>query len=123
MKLLNRPPHPHAYLRSMALAGGVVGASLLIGVLGYRFLNGEDWLDALVDAAMILGGMGPVAPLTTPAAKLFASFYALFSGIVLLAVAGILMSPWVHRLLHRLHADEDDEKRDERRDSKNNRKR
>jgi hypothetical protein len=113
MKLLNRPPHPHAYLRSMALAGGVVGASLLIGVLGYRFLNGEDWLD----------GMGPVAPLTTPAAKLFASFYALFSGIVLLAVAGILMSPWVHRLLHRLHADEDDEKRDERRDSKNNRKR
>ena len=98
----------------MALAAVVIGVSLLIGILGYRFLNGETWLDALVDAAMILGGMGPVAALTTPSAKLFASFYALFSGIVLLAVAGILMAPWVHRLLHRLHADEGDEKEDEK---------
>ncbi len=121
MKPIHRPPHPHAYLRSMALAAVVIGASLLIGVLGYRYLNGETWLDALVDAAMILGGMGPVADLTTPSAKLFASFYALFSGIVLLATAGILMAPWVHRLLHRLHADEGDEKEDEKREDKNNR--
>lgn len=123
MKPIHRPPHRHAYLRSMGLAAGVIGGSLLIGVLGYRYLNNETWLDALVDAAMILGGMGPVAALTTPAAKLFASFYALFSGIVLLAVAGILMAPWVHRLLHRLHADEGDEKDDEKREGKSKRKR
>ena len=121
MKPIHRPPHPHAYLRSMALAAVVIGASLLVGVLGYRYLNGEDWIDALVDAAMILGGMGPVAQLTNPAAKLFASFYALFSGIVLIGTAAVLLAPWVHRLLHRLHADEGDEKEDEKREGERKR--
>ena len=108
MKPLHRPPHRRAYVRAALIAAGVVGAALLIGVCGYRFLNGESWIDALVDAAMILGGMGPVAALTSPAAKLFASFYALMSGLVLIGVAAILLAPWLHLLLHKLHADEKD---------------
>lgn len=106
MKPLHRPPRRRAYLRSMALAAAVAGAALAIGVCGYHFLNGEAWIDALVDAAMILSGMGPVEPLTSPAAKLFAAFYALMSGLVLIGTSAILLAPWVHLLLHRLHADE-----------------
>jgi hypothetical protein len=85
----------------------IVG-SLLIGVLGYRFLEGLSWVDALLNASMILGGMGPVNPLTTDAGKLFASFYALFSGIVFLLSVGLLIAPIIHRLLHQFHLNEAD---------------
>jgi hypothetical protein len=106
MKHLDRPPKPRAYLRSMLLAATVIGAALIVGVLGYRYLNDEAWIDALVDASMILGGMGPVAELHGTAAKVFASIYALASGLFLIGTAAILLAPWVHLLLHKLHADD-----------------
>jgi hypothetical protein len=84
---------------------GVAVISLGVGILGYHYLEGLPWLDAFLNAAMILGGMGPVSPLTTPGGKLFAGLYALYSGLVLLVMAGVLLAPVVHRLLHRFHLD------------------
>ena len=81
--------------------------SLGMGVIGYHFLEGLSWIDSLLNASMILGGMGPVAPLQTVAGKLFASFYALYSGAVLLAAVGILAAPIFHRFLHRFHLADD----------------
>jgi hypothetical protein len=86
-------------------AGAVIVVSLGAGVLGYRFLEGLPWVDALLNVSMILGGMGPVDPLHGTAAKIFASLYALFSGIVFLVTAAILMAPVVHRFLHHHHLD------------------
>lgn len=102
------PLLPHRqFLRRLTLhvlaATGVVAGSLGLGILGYHVLAGLPWLDALLNASMILTGMGPVDVLHTEAGKLFASFYALFSGIVFLVTAGILVAPVAHRLLHRLH--------------------
>jgi len=106
-----KAPTRRHFIRSVVVAGGTVVLAVTIGVTGYHFLNGEAWIDALVDATMILGGMGPVFPLTTVGAKLFASFYALFSGLVFIATAAILVAPWVHRLLHRLDADADEKRK------------
>jgi hypothetical protein len=94
-------------ITSMGLAGGVLGASLGIGVAGYHWCGGLRWLDALVNASMILGGMGPVDPITRPAGKWFASAYALYSGVALLTSVGILFAPAVHRVLHKFHIEED----------------
>ena len=92
------------------VAAGVIATSLGMGILGYHFLEGLPWIDSLLNASMILGGMGPVNPLATTAGKLFASFYALFSGILFLVIASILMAPVVHRFLHKLHLNvEEDE--------------
>lgn len=78
-----------------------------IGMVGYHELEGLDWLDAFLNAAMILGGMGPVNPLHTDAGKLFAGMYALFSGLVFLVAASLFLSPSVHRLLHKFHFEAD----------------
>jgi hypothetical protein len=78
-------------------------SSLGVGVLGYHLTEHLSWIDALLNASMILGGMGPVDPIKTVAGKLFASFYSLFSGIVFLVVAGILVAPLAHRILHQMH--------------------
>ena len=95
------------FLRRLAMhglvAGGVVAVSLSLGILGYHFLAGLSWIDALLNASMILTGEGPVDPMRTATAKLFASFYALFSGVVFLAIWSILVVPVAHRLLHKLH--------------------
>ncbi len=81
--------------------------SLGIGMLGYHTLEGFSWIDALLNASMLLGGMGPVTPLQTDAGKIFASFYALYSGVILLASVGVLVAPILHRFLHHFHlADE-----------------
>jgi len=91
-------------IRSGSVAALVIGGSLLIGMAGYHWLGGiHDWVDCLYNASMILGGMGPVNPLTSAAAKVFASFYALYSGVVLLASVGLLLSPALHRMAHRFH--------------------
>jgi hypothetical protein len=82
---------------------GVIVGSLLIGFLGYHWFEDLGWLDSLLNAAMILGGMGPVNELRTTAGKLFASFYALYSGIIFLVVAGVLFAPIFHRFIHRFH--------------------
>ena len=87
----------------VGIAMGVVLGSLAIGILGYHFLENLAWIDALVNAAMILGGMGPVDALHTSTGKLFASFYALYSGIVFLLAVGIIFAPVFHRILHHFH--------------------
>ena len=84
----------------------VIAASLGIGVLGYHITEGLSWLDSLLNASMILGGMGPVDRLITTDGKLFASLYALFSGIIFLVSVGIILAPVAHRLLHNLHLEE-----------------
>jgi hypothetical protein len=94
--------------RYLALSLAIIVFSLGVGVLGYHLTEGLSWLDALLNASMILGGMGPVNPIQTDAGKWFASFYALFSGMVLLVAVGVLIAPVFHRFLHRFHLEIDD---------------
>ena len=102
-------------LRSLGLAGQVLGGSLMVGILGYHWLVGLDWLDALLNASMILGGMGPVDPITRTEGKWFASVYALYSGIALLTSVGVIFAPVLHRVLHRFHleTEQDEEKKED----------
>jgi hypothetical protein len=86
----------------------IIGCSLGVGILGYHLTENLSWLDSLLNASMILGGMGPVDTLRTEAGKLFASFYALFSGMVFLVAVGVLIAPVVHRLLHSFHVTPED---------------
>ena len=106
---LDSPPTRRHYQRSAAFAAAMVLGALFIGMLGYRFFNKESWVDAFLDAAMILSGMGPVAKLDGDAAKIFAGCYALFSGLMFIGSAAVLVAPWLHGLLHRLHAEPEDE--------------
>jgi len=92
----------------IAAALFVVALSLAIGILGYHFFEKLSWLDALLNASMILAGMGPVNEIQTQAGKIFASFYALFSGIVFLLSVGVLIAPIMHRFFHRFHLELDD---------------
>lgn len=82
--------------------------ALLIGITGYRFIAGFKWIDSLLEASMILGGMGPVKELHDDSSKIFASIYALFSGLVVLALMGIMLSPVMHRIMHKFHVAEED---------------
>lgn len=90
-------------LRGFAAILLVVALSLAMGVLGYHFTEDLPWLDALLNAAMILGGEGPVNVLYTNGGKLFASFYALYSGLFLIVVTGVMLAPVFHRVLHKFH--------------------
>jgi hypothetical protein len=90
-------------LRHGAIAGILILLSLAIGMAGYHFLEGHDTVDSFLNASMILGGMGPVDPVKTGAGKIFAGFYALYSGLVFLVVGALLLAPVVHRVLHRFH--------------------
>jgi hypothetical protein len=87
----------------VALAFGTVVVALGAGILGYHVIARLPWIDSLLNASMILGGMGPVDRLDTDAAKVFASVYALFSGLVFIGVLGVILAPFVHRIMHRLH--------------------
>jgi hypothetical protein len=89
--------------RHAVLAVGILLAGLGLGMAGYHCFEGQGWLDAFVNAAMILAGMGPLAPLTTSGGKLFAGCYALFSGVAFLTTVGVLLAPVVHRALHKFH--------------------
>ncbi len=75
---------------------------------GYHWLAGEHWVDAFLDAAMILGGMGPVSQLPNNTAKTFAGFYALFAGLAVIGATAVVISPILHRMLHRFHLDDAD---------------
>ncbi len=90
-------------------AVGIVAASLAMGILGYRAFEGLTWVDAFLNASMLLGGMGPVAELHTTGGKLFAGFYALYSGLIFLVVAGVIFGPVIHRFLHQFHLEMDSE--------------
>jgi len=85
---------------------------LLVGVLGYRAFEGMAWIDAFLNAAMLLGGMGPVPPeLHTQSGKVFAGLFALYSGLVVLAAASILIAPVFHRIIHRFHLEDESKRR------------
>jgi len=103
-----RRPFFHRFLLALGLSGALVGISLGIGILGYHFVAGLNWVDALLNAAMILTGMGPVDPMNSNAAKLFAAGYALFSGVVFITATGILIAPIFHHVLRRFHLEERD---------------
>ena len=96
--------------QSALVAATIVSVSLAIGIVGYHTLGGLQWLDALVNASMILGGMGPVDPITTVSGKIFASAYALFSGVAFLTSVSVFLAPAMHRLLHHLHLEFGDDK-------------
>ena len=106
-----RPLSPGAFMGRLALytmiAALLVLGALGAGMLGYRELEDLPWIDSFLNASMILGGMGPVNELHTEAGKLFAGLYALFSGLVFLVGAGLVLAPMVHRLLHRFHFEAD----------------
>lgn len=91
----------------LLLSGMLVASALGVGVVGYHHFGGLPWIDALLNASMILGGMGPVDPMTTHAGKLFASFYALFSGLLFIGAISLVLTPFVHRLMHRLHLEDE----------------
>lgn len=95
-------------VRCFMLTLVIITFSLMIGTFGYRYFGGLDWVDALLNAAMILTGMGPVNPMTTTSGKLFAVFYCLYSGIAFLSLVAIISAPIYHRFLHRFHLDSDD---------------
>ena len=97
-----------SHLRTnVVIAVALICVSLLIGMAGYHWLAPMGWVDSFVNAAMLLGGMGPVDPLTNDAAKLFAGAYALYCGIVFIATAGLVLAPVGTHILHRFHLDND----------------
>lgn len=88
----------------------MIALGLAVGIAGYHFIAGFNWVDSMLEASMILGGMGPVKELHDDTSKIFASIYALFSGLIVIALMGIMLSPVVHRVMHKFHVDEDDVK-------------
>jgi hypothetical protein len=98
-----------AYIRRQLLfiliAMGFLIVSLFIGMMGYHYLESMPWLDAFLNAAMIMGGMGPVDAIRTSSGKLFAGIYALYSGLVLLVSVGFMSAPLFHRFFHYFHLD------------------
>ena len=98
-----------AFFRRLARNCGValclIAISLAAGMAGYRGFEGMSWIDAFANAAMILSGMGPLTPLETSGGKLFAGIYALYSGLMLIVITGIIFAPVVHRVLHRFHVE------------------
>src|SRR5580693_7847102 len=108
----NAPLLPRRLFYRRAALGAVIGFGLLstalfAGMLGYHVTEHLSWLDSFVNAAMILAGMGPVAPMETNAGKLFAGCYALFSGLAFITIVGVILAPFVHRVFHRFHLADD----------------
>ncbi len=116
MPLLPRRAFVHRMVRHALFALAFVAGSLAAGVLGYHLSEGMPYIDSLLNASMLLGGMGPVGDLHTVAGKLFASAYALYAGIGFLVMAGVLFAPVIHRFLHKFHlalaADDDSVSKD-----------
>ncbi len=110
-KILSRP----AFLRRLARHGVasalVVLGSLLMGTVGFHVFNRQAWIDALLNASMLLGGMGPVGDIGPTAGKLFAAAYALYAGLVFLIAVGILFAPMFHRMIHAFHLDQTERER------------
>jgi hypothetical protein len=108
--LLSRRAFAKRVARNFAAASLLIGISLAVGMAGYHHFEQMPWIDAFVNAAMILSGMGPVGQLQAWGGKLFAGLYALYSGLALIVATGILIAPVVHRLLHRFHVETEKEK-------------
>lgn len=105
--LLPRSKFLWRLFRHAMLSLAFIVVSLVIGIIGYRHYEGMSWVDAYVNAAMILGGMGPIGELHTVGGKLFAGFYALYSGLIAIIAVGILAAPILHRFLHHFHMETD----------------
>jgi hypothetical protein len=105
-RLLPRKEYFHRIAHHAALGISVIIVWLFTGMLGYHGFEKLGWVDAFVNAAMILAGMGPVATLQTDGGKIFAGCYAIFSGIALIGVLGIIFAPVVHRFLHKFHLED-----------------
>jgi hypothetical protein len=106
--LLSRPAFTRRLALSALAGGALCGAALAVGAVGYHLIAGLDWVDGFHNAAMILSGEGPVDPMRTTGAKLFASAYSLFSGVIFLTSVAVLLAPVAHRILHRLHLEGED---------------
>jgi hypothetical protein len=105
--LLSRAQFSQRVIRHFILALLVLGVGLGIGVLGYHRLGELNWIDSLLNASMILGGMGPVDTLHSSVAKIFASCYAIFSGLAFIGIASLIVAPFAHRILHRFNLDKE----------------
>jgi hypothetical protein len=101
--LLSRENYLRRIMRHGGFAVGFIVACLLVGMAGYHALTGMSWVDAFLNASMILTGMGPISQMASAAAKIFSGCYALFSGIAFLTSMGILFAPVLHRAMHRFH--------------------
>lgn len=113
-ELKSKPPVRLAVLlqrfaRSALLGAALIAFSLGAGMAGYHYVEGLPWLDAFSNAAMILSGMGPLAQPQTPGGKVFAGFYALYSGLAVVLITGITFAPMVHAFLYRLHLETQDD--------------
>jgi hypothetical protein len=94
---------------SGVIALALIAVSLFIGMVGYHLLEGLNWMDAFLNASMLLGGMGPVNAPATFGGKLFAGLYALYCGLAVILVAGVILAPIAHRILHRFHMENRDQ--------------
>jgi len=94
-------------LRQGGYAAGLLCISLVIGSAGYHWIAGSSWIDGFLNAAMLLGGMGPVGEINGTAGKLFAAFFALYAGMLFLVITALLLTPVFHRVLHRFHWEAD----------------
>jgi hypothetical protein len=106
--LLSRHAFRKRMLFFIILSGSVVVLSLFLGMLGYRVFEQFSWTDSFLNAAMLMGGMGPMGELKTEAGKLFAGFYALYCGLVFIIAVGLLIAPVFHRFLHKFHLEEEE---------------
>lgn len=110
-QLLSFPKFIRRIIGCLSLTASILAVALLLGMTGYHFIAGFGWVDAFLESSMILTGMGPVGPLKSDSAKIFASFYALFSGLVFLTCTGLTLAPVLHRFLHKFHIAEEDLKK------------
>lgn len=101
--LLSRRAFFRRLSRHVAIGFAVLAGCVAVGMAGYHWLEDLGWVDSFVNAAMILSGMGPLDPIRTAAGRLFAGFYALFSGVAFLTTVGFFLMPVLHRLLHKFH--------------------
>ena len=106
-RLLTRAQFVRRVAAHFAIGTGAIGVALAVGIAGYHWIAGFGWVDAFLNACMILGGMGPVGDLPNDASKIFAGVYALFAGLFFIAMLGLLLAPFLHRLAHHLHIDDE----------------
>ena len=106
-RLLPQPEFIRRMGWSVVAGGLLIAFSLTIGMCGYHWLCGLAWIDAFLDAAMILSGMGPLSPVTTTAGKFFAGCYAIYCGIALIGTTGVIFAPVIHRALHKFHLEDE----------------
>ncbi|MBV8061345.1 MAG: hypothetical protein JO126_04135 [Alphaproteobacteria bacterium] len=106
--LLDRKHWLGRVTKSFAAALLFAAFSLSVGIMGYHYMGGLAWVDSLLEASMILGGMGPVATMQNDTIKVFASIYALYSGLFMIGATGLILAPWLHRMLHIFHLPKED---------------